>query len=182
MPINVPDITGDNTGGIRTGVPGGTNTASTPVTPPILQSTTPINAVPYTQALQTRWRPESFRDFHIQLKSNPVAASATMDFAIRQAYQNMTTLESMIAARQSGAATVTGSRTNIPTGLSSVRQVQGSIDNGSTAHNFWCSVVVSKLPGCIDIYVWQPTAAGNNTPIACTSAVVVRWVADGSIG
>jgi len=181
MAINQPDLTGDLTGGTRSGVPGGVNTPATPTVPAILQPGPGSLPIPPAIALQTRWRPQPFTDFHLQMKTNPVGASAAMDFAIRQAYQNTTVLETMIASRQSGAATITGSKVGIPTGLTTVRQVQGSIDNGSTAHNFYCSVVLSKLPGCIDIYVWQPTAVNNVTPIACTSAVVVRWVADGSI-
>lgn len=181
MAINQPDLTGDLTGGVRGGVPGGTDTATTPTTPSILQPGTGSLPVIPAVALQTRWRPESFQDFHQRLADNPLQAAWSLNRAIQQAYQNTTTLEAMIATRQSGAATVTGSRTGIPTGLKTVRQVQGSIDRGATAHNFWVSVVIGTVPGTIDIYVWQPTAAGNNTPIACTTATTVRWIADGSI-
>lgn len=84
-------------------------------------------------------------------------------------------------AVQSGSLSVTGSKTGIPTGLSTVQQAVASIDNGATAHNFWVSCNPSTATtGAIDVYVWMPTNSTTNTPIAATSAVTVRWWATGS--
>lgn len=180
----IPDLTGDPTDGVIRGVPGGvTDPVATNIKPPILQTNTVPGAIPPTVALQTRWRPESFMNFHADITGSGASQKSwALDQAIQIGYQNQTTLETMIASRQAGSATVTGSITNIPTGLATVSQVQASIDNGNAAHNFTLSATPSKLPGCIDIYVWQPTSAVNNTPIAATTAVLVRWVANGSIG
>lgn len=82
---------------------------------------------------------------------------------------------------QSGTTTVTGSKLGIATGLATVVRVTASQDSGATATNFTVSASPSKgTRGAIDIYVWQPTAAGNTTPIAATSAVTVHWWATGS--
>lgn len=173
MGVSQPDLTGDGTG-TKGGVPGGTAT--------VTQTTAAVTSpnAPQKQ-VQTTWRPESFVDFHHRLRTNPDQLSRALDQAIRQAHNGLAMLNSMIACRQSGSAKVTGSVKNIPTGLSSVRQVQASIDNGATAHNFWVSAVISQTPGAVDLYVWQPTAANNTTPIAATTAVTVRWIADGSL-
>jgi hypothetical protein len=120
-------------------------------------------------------------DFHTQLQRNPTQASRALDFNIQQAYKNDSQLENMIACTQFGQTVVTGSQLSIPTGLLTVTAVTATIDNGATAHNFWVSAVISQQPGCIDIYVWKPTAAGNTTPIACTSAVTVRWSVRGTL-
>jgi len=81
----------------------------------------------------------------------------------------------------SGHETVTGSDTGLATGLATVAQVIASIDNGATATNFWVTARVNPVNhSLIDLFVWQPTAAGNNTPVACTTAVVVRWWVTGS--
>ena len=173
--VDVPDLTGEPEGGDKSGIPGG---PATPTAPVALTSAQPGS--PQRQ-LQTRWRPETMLDFHMQLQRNPAQISRSLDMAIQRAFQNDSTLENMIAATQFGQATVTGSALSISTGLASVTQVTVSIDQGATAHNFWVSGVISQQPGCIDIYVWQPTAAGNNTPVACTTAVTVRWSARGSL-
>ena len=175
MGVNAPDLTGDPEDGSKGGIPAGPATAIAPVAVTSAQPNSP------QKQLQTRWRPPSFVDFHRQIGKNPMQASRELDSAIQRAYTNDSQLENMIAATQVGQVTVTGSALSVSTGLASVSQVTASIDNGSTAHNFWVSGVISQQPGCVDIYVWQPTAAGNNTPIACTTAVVVRWIARGSL-
>lgn len=178
MAIVQPDLTGTDVDvgpiGVRNGVPGGAKTV-TQIATSAAKPSAPQKVV------QATYAPGSFLDFHMQLEANPAQASRALDQAIRFAYDNTATLQAMMACRQSGSALVTGSIKNIPTGLSQVAQVQGSIDNGATAHNFWVSVVKGSTPGAVDIYVWQPTAAGNNTPIACTTPVTVRWIADGSL-
>lgn len=179
MAVNVPDLGGDPSDtGARAGVTGGPAlTGSTPAAVAAAQPGSP------QRLLQTRWRPESFMDFHRWLDDPKLApqASRTLDRALQGAYQNDAQLESMIACTQFGQSKVTGSLKSIPTGLATVSQVTAVIDQGATAHNFWPSATVSQQPGCIDIYVWQPTAAGNNTPIACTTAVVVRWSVRGTL-
>lgn len=175
MGINVPDLTGEESGGERSGIPGGPATPTNPVAVSSAQPSSP------QKVLQTRWRPESFLDLHTQLQRNPAQVSRSLDFAIQRAYTNDSQLENMIAATQVGQATVTGSSLSISTGLASVSQVTASIDNGAVAHNFWVGATPSAQPGCIDIYVWQPTSNVDNTPIACTTAVTVRWIARGSL-
>lgn len=177
MGVGVPDITGGegDDGGSKSGIPGG---PTTPTAPVAVQSAQPGSP---QKALQTRWRPESLLDFHRHLATNPTHASRTLDFAIQRAFQNDSQLENMIAATQVGQAVVTGSSLSISTGLASVSQVTASVDQGATAHNFWVSATPSQQPGCIDLYVWMPTNAGDNTPIACTTAVTVRWIARGSL-
>lgn len=80
-----------------------------------------------------------------------------------------------------GTTSVKGSKTGIATGLSRVDHVTAVIDAGSTAVNEWLSVRPSpSLLGAIDIYVWKPTAAGDNTPVASTTSRTVRWLATGA--
>lgn len=80
-----------------------------------------------------------------------------------------------------GHQTVTGSKTKLASGLSIVDQVIASIDNGATATNFWVTARINPMDhSLIDLFVWQPTAAGNNTPVACTTAVTIRWWVTGS--
>jgi hypothetical protein len=176
MGVNVPDLTGNEDPGQRAGV---TGSPSVPATSPVaVTSASPSSP---QRALQTRWRPPSLLDFHTQIARNPQQASRDLDVAMQRAYMNTSQLENMIACTQLGQTVITGSQKSIPTGLTTVSQVTVSIDNGATAHNFWVSGVISQQPGCIDIYVWQPTAAGNNTPVACTSAVTVRWSVRGTL-
>jgi hypothetical protein len=54
---------------------------------------------------------------------------------------------------------VTGTAT-IATGLRSVTNVLATIDNGTTATNFWVTVAISATVGSIIVSVWKPTAAG----------------------
>jgi|SRR5580765_3474173 len=176
MAVNVPDLTGGEFPGTRggiTGAPAVTSTTSAAAT--AAQPNSP------QKALQTRWRPESMLNFHQQLQRSPEQASRALDFNIQQAYKNDSQLENMISCTQFGNTVVTGKTLSIPTGLLTVTQVTAVIDNGATAHNLWPSATISQQPGCIDIYVWKPTAAGDNTPIAATTAVTVRWSVRGSL-
>jgi len=176
MGVNAPDLDGNFPvpPGNKAGVPGGTQTA-------VSQAAMGASPLSPAKAVQQIWQPRSFMDFHSRLDSDPADASRDLHQAISTVYQSISTLQSMIASTQSGKATVTGSAVGIPTGLQSVKNATATIDNGSTAHNLWVSVVVSKTPGAIDIYVWKPTAAGNNTPIANTTAIAVRWTASGGL-
>lgn len=81
----------------------------------------------------------------------------------------------------SGVTTVTGSKLSIPTGLATIAVVTASQNSGKTATNFTVSANPSaSIQGAIDIYVWQPTAAGNTTPTACTTAVPIHWWVTGT--
>lgn len=179
MGTNVPDLSGGGAGnpniGNKGGVPNGPVAPNQPIAVTAAQPGSP------QKLLQTRWRPASFVDFHQQMLISPSQASKALDNAIQRAYQNSAKLESMVAATQFGQATVTGNAKSISTGLASISQVTASIDNGSTPHNFTISAVVSQQPGCVDLYVFQPTSTTNNTPVAGTTAVVVRWSARGSV-
>lgn len=181
MAVNQPDITGDTSGGITGGVPGGTTTV--PGGLPSVAGSPAAAAQPGSpsRTLQTRWRPDPFTNFHQRLDRDPAGASRDLDTAIQRTYSGLANLESQIACTQVGSASITGSKKAIPTGLASVSNCSGSIDNGTTAHNFWLSVTPSQTPGAIDVAVWMPTAAGDNTPIAATTAVTVRWLARGSL-
>ncbi len=80
-----------------------------------------------------------------------------------------------------GSATVTGSKLAIQTRLTTVQQVVASIDNGATATNTTVTARVTPANASqIDLFCWMPTAAGNTTPIASTTSVVVRWWASGT--
>ena len=84
-------------------------------------------------------------------------------------------------AVNSGSLTVTGSATGISSGLSQVTQVVASIDNGSTPTNFWATSRINPTDSStFDVFVWKPTAAGNTTPIAATTPVVIRWWVTGT--
>lgn len=107
--------------------------------------------------------------------------SRSLDQAIKITYQTTTALQSIVAGRQVGTTSVLGSSLAVTTGLVLVTHVDGSINNGITPHNFTLSIFPSQTPGAIDIFVWMPTAAGNTTPIACTTRVTVNWTAQGSI-
>jgi hypothetical protein len=120
-------------------------------------------------------------DFARRLDSVPVEASRDLHEVIQLLARQLGVLQTQLAATQTGVSTITGSAIGVPTGLLTVKSVTAAIDNGSTAHNFWVSCTPSKVPGAVDLFVWQPTAAGNNTPVAGTTAVPVRWIATGSI-
>jgi hypothetical protein len=84
-------------------------------------------------------------------------------------------------AVQKGNEIVTGSKLSIPTGLVTVDQVTVTLSTGAQPHNFTVSAAPSaETQGAIDIWVFQPTSSGNNTPVPCTTAVLARWWATGS--
>ena len=80
-----------------------------------------------------------------------------------------------------GHLTITGLKEGIQTRLTTVEQVVASIDNGPTATNATVTATVTPANHSqISIYVWQPTAMGDTTPIASTTPVIVRWWCSGS--
>lgn len=181
--IEHPDLTATaTTAGIRRGVPGGTVTSpggSLSVPGSIAAQSLPESPV---IALQQRFRPPSFLGWHDSLQHTPTQASRDLDAAIQRSFENAYRAETMIACTQHGAATVTGSAVGIPTGLSSVRSASGSVDSGAAPHNFTVSVTPSQTPGAVDIHVFQPTSKTDNTAVAGTAPVTVRWIAVGGLG
>ena len=81
-----------------------------------------------------------------------------------------------------GSTTVTGSKLAIPTGLSNVIRVVAMINSDGAPLNELVTARPAKAgpAGAIDIFIWKPTAAGNTTPIASTTARVVEWWVMGS--
>ena len=80
-----------------------------------------------------------------------------------------------------GVTSVTGSATNIATGLSQVEDVLVSIKR-STAPALEVALATWGLgaaAGQINLYCWKPTAANDCTLIAATVAVDVEWLAIG---
>lgn len=180
--IEPPDLTGaGSTTGVKKGVTGGSTTV--PGGLPSVPGSPAASAQPTSpqSLLNQRWTPPSMLNWHKRLAEQPADASRDLDTAIQRAYTNSYTLEKLIACTQVGSVTVTGKSLAIPTGLKTVKTCSGSVDNGSTAHNFWVTVTPSQTPGAIDVYVWQPTSSGNNTPIAGTTPVAVNWTARGSL-
>lgn len=120
-----------------------------------------------------RWRPGSFDDKEV-------------DFAFRTAFDGLARNEADALQNPSGqnmratwgSATVTGSLTGIATDLATVAQVIASIDS-SAAINEIVTVALGD-EGQISLFVWKPTAAGDTTPIASTTARTVRWFAAGT--
>jgi len=80
-----------------------------------------------------------------------------------------------------GVTAVTGSVTNLNTGLSGVEDVIISIKR-STAPGLTVALATWGLgaaAGQINLYCWKPTAANDCTLIAATAAVDVEWLAIG---
>ena len=80
-----------------------------------------------------------------------------------------------------GVASVTGSETDIDTGLSEVEDVLVCIKRSSApgvdvALATWAP---GAAAGQISLYCWKPTAANDCTLIAATEAVDVQWLAIG---
>ena len=124
-----------------------------------------------------RWRPQPFEDHDL-------------DFAIKTAFDSVYGLEhrstqspdslhgGSVAA---GALSVTGSAKAVVTGLKTLSNIVVSIDNGAIATNLWVTATPSSVvAGAFDVYCWKPTSNVDNTPIAATSAVNVRWHAWGT--
>lgn len=163
----------------------GVNVNAQAPTPPAISHpnlvTSPRTPTDPLTSLTERFRPPSHLDFHHTLAKSPEQASRDLDAALQRGFENTSRLETMVACTQHGANSIVGSQLAIPTGLSQVRTVSGSIDNGALPHNFTVSVTPSQTPGAVDIHVFQPSSPTNNTPVVATSSVMVRWVAVGGI-
>lgn len=130
----------------------------------------------------SRWFPPSFLSFPDLLQKNPVAAGRELDQAIQNLYKQVYTLPTSVPTQPvPGSTTVTGSKLAIAvSGLSTITGVVASLDTGSGAVNEWVSASPSTTRGAIDIYVWKPTGVADTTPIASTTARLVRWIATGT--
>ena len=139
-------------------------------------STTPIR----------RWRPPvvtDFPDWADERKRKSFIKE--LDFALRAIFDNTATIESNFIGKTPtaegklvnwGTAAITGSGT-VATGLTTIESVSLTI-RGSAASNNVLTYTVSG--GTLTVFVWQPTAAGDTTPIAETVARDVSWEAQGA--
>jgi hypothetical protein len=80
-----------------------------------------------------------------------------------------------------GVTAVTGSATNLATGLAEVEDVVISIKRSAApgvdvALATWA---LGAAAGQINLYCWKPTATNDCTLIAATAAVDVEWLAIG---
>ena len=122
-----------------------------------------------------RWRP-------------PPTGNVELDNALKLAFDSVYSLENIAVLSvetgitiASGTSKVTGSEKEIATGLSEVVRVVACLEI-ATAVNEWVTAEPSPtLVGGVDIYVWKPTAAGDNTPIAGTTERDVAWIAWGAL-
>lgn len=117
--------------------------------------------------------PQSFRDLSdaANWQQRAFTAHSTLDAT---AVKGPTTGGGF--AVNSGSSTVTGSLLGITSGLSTVDHVVVSLDNGSTPTNAVPTATVNSTDSSkIDIFVWRPTSAGDNTPVPTTSPHVVKW-------
>ena len=139
-------------------------------------STTPIR----------RWRPPVVTDFPDWANERKRKSFIKeLDFALRAIFDNTATIESNFIGKTPtlegklvnwGTAAITGSGT-VATDLTTIESVSLLVQ-GSTASDNILSYTASG--GTLTIFVWQPTAAGDTTPIAETVAITVAWEARGA--
>ena len=139
-------------------------------------STTPIR----------RWRPPvvtDFPDWADERKRKSFIQA--LDRALQIAFDNTATIESNYVGKTPtlegklvnwGTAAITGSGT-VVTGLTTIESVSLTI-RGSAASDNVLTYTVSG--GTLSIFAWQPTAAGDTTPIAETVALDISWEARGA--
>ena len=81
----------------------------------------------------------------------------------------------------SGNVIVTGTKLNCGTSLTSINQIVGALSTGATPNACTLSIGPSpNNPAQFDVYVFEPTAAGDTTPILSTTPRLVRWIATGT--
>ncbi len=139
-------------------------------------STTPIR----------RWRPPvvtDFPDWADERKRKSFIQE--LDRALQTAFDNTSTIESNFIGKTPtlegklvnwGTVAITGSGT-VATGLTTIESVSLTI-RGSAASNNALTYTVSGET--LTIFVWQPTAAGDTTPIAETVELTIAWEARGA--
>lgn len=77
-----------------------------------------------------------------------------------------------------GTASITGSGT-VDTGLSSVESIVVTLSSDTAITGNNVSAAVPASGGVVTVKVWKPTAVGDCTPIAATTAKTVNWMAIG---
>ena len=139
-------------------------------------STTPIR----------RWRPPvvtDFPDWADERKRKSFIKE--LDFALRAIFDNTATIESNFIGKTPtlegklvnwGTAAITGSGT-VATGLTTIESVSLTIQGSAASDN---ALTYTVSGGTLTVFVWQPTAAGDTTPIAETAERTVSWEAKGA--
>ena len=119
---------------------------------------------------------------------------ANLDRDLKVAYSQLQTADVTVVkaptfggsfALQGGQVSVSnGALTGFDTGLTSITSVVVSLNGGQGVPlNLWTTANPSKgvnQAGRIDVFVWQPTSSGNNTPILASGTFLVFWIAIGS--
>lgn len=138
--------------------------------------------MPNNPHLPFRNRPPSFLEIEDdRLKPElDKAISIIYDSHARQVQQGVIGPGGQGFTATSGEVTVVGSKLKIVTGLGQVVQVVAGIAGRAASNQSVTAEVTPSDKSKIDIYVWQPTAAGDNTPIASTTSTIVKWFATGS--
>ncbi len=139
-------------------------------------STTPIR----------RWRPPvvtDFPDWADERKRKSFIKE--LDFALRAIFDNTATIESNYIGKTPtaegklvnwGTAAITGSGT-VATGLTTIESVSLLVQGSAASDN---TLTYTVSGGTLTIFLWQPTAAGDTTPIAETVERTVSWEARGA--
>jgi hypothetical protein len=130
------------------------------------------------------WRPGPFQGQPGELDRSQ------LDQVIKTTFDQIYTLQQNAAGTVTQGASIASGAVLVPaggvlkaiaTGLRTVSNVVVSVDAGTVATNLWVSATPSAtVPGAFDIFVWQPTSSGNNTPTAATGATTIRWHAYGT--
>jgi hypothetical protein len=130
--------------------------------------------------------------FNYQNVRNELEMKSNLDRDLKTIYSSHSRLDNTVVksttfggqfSLASGVVAVAnGAKTAFATGLDNITAVVVSLDGGQgVALNLWVTANPAKgTPGGIDIFVWKPTAAGNNTPTQATGTFNVHWIACGS--
>ena len=78
-----------------------------------------------------------------------------------------------------GSTAVTGSELSIDTGLTLITGVVAILKQATAGVGNLLVTVDHGADGLLDLYVWKPTSADDNTMIAGSAAATVYWVAWG---
>lgn len=139
----------------------------------------------------SHWRPPSFLNIFGGDPKKPLSPTEKdgykdLDLAIKIAYENSYLIASDYLATTasqlrlaSGTSTFVGSITEVNTQLNTVVYVVATV-RSSAASNRYVTYDLSTTAGRISLFAWQPTAAGDTTPIAATTSVIVGWMAFGT--
>lgn len=132
-----------------------------------------------------RWRPGPFEGIpgDIDRSQLDTAFKAIFDHSYGLEQQATLTPKALNgSATAAGSLKVTGSVKAVASGLSTLSNIVVSIDSGGQPSNITVTANPSAhTAGAFDIQVWQPTSSGNNTPVAASAPVTVRWHAWGTL-